>query len=547
MAPRGKPRGWKRWIGLVINLLLFGVALGVLKHVLTEYKLADIITSLHRIGWPLIAASLGLTVLGYGALVGYDYLSLRIAGHPIPIRRMWSASFISHAVQNSAPIAIVAGGGVRYRLFRRLGVSGTETAAVVAGNLLTFVIGLFAVAGLSFVLAPVAIPDSFHLPVTSLRPVGIVFLVAVVGTLVAAELGVASVRIFKWRLELPKGGMLREQLGVSVADWLLSSAALYVLMVAAGPVSFPQFLSGFLLAQIVTQVVPLPGGIGVFEAAILLLRPHDTAAPLVTAALLLYRVIYYLVPLFFATAILALESSRKPNSSVSPATRVAREVAPHLFAVLTFITGCMLLVFDILPGGVTHIRWIGNLLQIALIEGSHFIGSLVGTGLILLAFGLERELRSAFHLTVAFLLLGIPAAILGAGDVRSAAILIVLLLLLLTARNEFTRTIPFTAEPLNAGWVGASIVAVLGIGWLGIYLQVRHEYTRSLWWRFALDDGAPRALRATLGVLLAVAVFVIARLVTRARRSGHIVRRRAGRPRATSRAKTKGRAAPRRS
>ncbi len=521
MATKEAPP-WKRRLALGVNVALFVIALGVLRHILTEYKFADIVVSLHKIGLGYLGASLALTVLGYASLVGYDYLSLRIAKHPIAIRKMWSASFISHAVQNSAPMSIVAGGGLRYRLFSRLGVTGAETATVVAGNLLTFIIGLFAVAGLSFIIAPVPIPATFHLPIASLQPVGIVFVVLVVAALIYSERGAGTIKIWKLKMQLPKASLLREQLGVSVADWLLSSTALYVLMIAGGPVSYPKFLSGFLLAQIVTQVVPLPGGVGVFEAAILLLRPQGLEAPLATAALLVYRVVYYLIPLFVATAILTLEASKKEKHEATPAVRIARDIAPHLFAVLTFIAGAVLLAFDTIPVGSPHLKWLGHLLELAVLEGSHFIGSLVGVGLLLLAFGLERQLRSAFHFTVGLLLLGIPAAILRSMDVVSAIALTGLLLLLLLARKEFSRTIPFGDEPLNGGWLAAAFAAIIGIGWLGIYLQVKHEYKGSLWWKFALDQDAPRLLRVGVSVMIGVVIFAGARFVSRARSPHHV-------------------------
>jgi len=519
---------WRKRLSLAVNVVLFALAIVVLRKILTEYKFSDIVASLHGIAWPYIWASLGLTILGYGALVGYDFLSLRIAGHPIPLGRMWSASFISHAVQNSAPMAIVAGGGLRYRLFSRLGITGSETAAVVAGNLLTFLIGLFAVAGVTFVVSPIPIPHLFHLPFASLRPLGIVFLALVAAALLFSEFGSGTVKLWRWRLDLPHGAMVRSQLAVSIADWLLSSAALYVLLCAEGPVSYPRFLSGYLLVEIVTQVVPLPGGIGVFEAAMLLLRPPGVSAPFETAVLLVYRVLYFLVPLFVATAILAVEASGKQKHQTTPAVRLAREVTPHLFAVLTFIAGVVLLAFNTVPDTWQGFQWLGHLLRLAAVEGSHFIGSLVGMGLLLLAFGLERQLRSAFHLTVGLLLLGIPASLLHDVDVIGAGLLFALLLLLITARKEFDREIPFSEEPLTAGWVAAVGVAVIGIGWLGIYLQVRHQYTMSLWWRFELDDDAPRTLRVALSVLMVGLVFVIARLLTIARRPRH---RAAGRAR----------------
>ncbi|HEY3934568.1 MAG TPA: lysylphosphatidylglycerol synthase domain-containing protein [Gemmatimonadales bacterium] len=513
-----QPSTLRRWISLGINAILFGIALAVLRHILTAYHFADIVGALRKIGMIHIAASLALTTAGYGALVGYDYLSLRMAGHPIAVRTMLTASFVSQAVQNSAPVSIVAGGGIRYRLYNRLGVTGAETAAVVAGNVLTFVIGLFAVAGVAFVIAPVSIPHSFHVPAKSLRPIGVIFLLLTITALVLAQRGVGSVRVGPVKLELPSGKTLREELGVSVADWLFSAGALYVLMIAGGPVSFPRFMSGFLLTQIVTQVMPLPGGIGVFEAAMLVLKPRNVPAPMATAALLAYRVIYYLIPLFVATAVLALEASRTPKSETTPPLRVAREITPHLFAVLTFITGFILLVSNTLPSQSEGFAWLGNLVRLAVIEGSHFIGSLVGMGLLLLAFGLERRLRGAYRLTVTLIVLGILAALLQAVEVTTAVLLAVLLLLLLTGRREFDRQIPFSEEPLNAGWLVAVAAAVAGLGWLGTSLRVRGDYSKDLWWRFALNDSAPRALRVTISVLMAVAVFYGARLVSAARR-----------------------------
>ncbi|HEY4099333.1 MAG TPA: lysylphosphatidylglycerol synthase domain-containing protein [Gemmatimonadales bacterium] len=513
-----QPSALRRWISLGINVVLFGIALAVLRHILTAYHFADIVGAIHRIGWIHIAASLVLTAVGYGALVGYDYLSLRMAGHPIALHNMLTASFVSQAVQNSAPVSIVTGGGVRYRLYNRLGVTGAETAAVVAGNVLTFILGLFAVAGVAFVIAPVSIPHSFHLPAKSLRPIGVVFLLLTITALVLAHRKVGTVRIGPVELHLPSAKTVREELLVSIADWLLSASALYVLMIAAGPVSFPRFMSGFLLTQIVTQVVPLPGGIGVFEAAMLLLKPHSVPTPVATAALLAYRVIYYLIPLFIATAVLAHEASRTPKSKVSSPIRVAREITPHLFAILTFITGFFLLVLNTVPNKSQGFTWLGDVLRLAVIEGSHFIASLVGMGLLLLAFGLERRLRSAYRLTVALLLLGMLAALMEGLDITTAVVLAILFLLLLVGRREFDRLIPFSEEPLNAGWLVAVAAAIAGLGWLGTSLRVRGEYNRDLWWRFALNDGAPRALRVTISVLVAVAVFYGARLVTAARR-----------------------------
>ncbi|MGH7583483.1 MAG: hypothetical protein ACREL5_09680, partial [Gemmatimonadales bacterium] len=79
------------WIPIAIDAAMFLVALGVLQHILTQYHLQDIIEAIRSITLALVGVSAAITTLGYAALVGYDFLSLRITGHPVPVRRMWTA------------------------------------------------------------------------------------------------------------------------------------------------------------------------------------------------------------------------------------------------------------------------------------------------------------------------------------------------------------------------------------------------------------------------------------------------------------------------
>jgi hypothetical protein len=95
---------------------------------------------------------------------------------------------------------------------------------------------------------------------------------------------------------------------VSSFDWLLSATALYVLFPAKAGLTFPGFLGVFLLAQIVALLSLLPGGLGVFEAILLILLPTERRPPVVLASLLIYRVIYYLLPLLAAATLLGVRS-----------------------------------------------------------------------------------------------------------------------------------------------------------------------------------------------------------------------------------------------
>ena len=510
----------RRRLSLGIDLALFGLALWVLRRVLAEYQYSDILAAIQQMGgWP-IGASLLISVLGYAALVGYDYLSLRLVGRPHPVRRMWLPSFVSFAVANSAPVAILTGGGLRYRLFAGLGLTPGETAKLTAANLLTYVLGLFSVAGVAFLVTPLAVPPGIRFPIHSLRAVGALFLLIVAGTFTLSAAHRRAIRIWRWSVEVPPPRALLAQLGVAAADWLLSSAALYVLLIAAGATSYPRFLSAFLLAQIVTLVVPLPGGIGVFEAIMLLLRQPGLSVPLVAAALLLYRVCYYLLPLVAAATALIWRGTARRAEGVapSPVEEIARTLVPQLLAVLTFLAGLWLLLFGALPHDPGRLAWLGRLLPLAVIEGSHFLGSMVGTGLLLLSWGLARRIQGAWRLTLGLVTLGIPAALLRGGDVGTAGSLMLLALALVSARNAFDRRTAMTSESFDAGWALATLLAIVTVGVLAQFARQHVEYADRLWWEFALDEDAPRALRMVVGVGLVGAVFVLGRLVAYARR-----------------------------
>jgi uncharacterized membrane protein YbhN (UPF0104 family) len=90
-------------------------------------------------------------------------------------------------------------------------------------------------------------------------------------------------------------------------DWFLGGAVLYTLMPSELPVSFLNFIGVYFLAQMAGFVSQVPGGLGVFETAMLMLSPHSMTASQLLGALIAYRGIYYLVPLGVATALLGIQ------------------------------------------------------------------------------------------------------------------------------------------------------------------------------------------------------------------------------------------------
>jgi len=81
-----------------------------------------------------------------------------------------------------------------------------------------------------------------------------------------------------------------------------AAAVLYVLLPPGYGLAFLPYSAFFLLAQFGGILSHVPGGLGVFEAiVVLLLKPYVPAASIV-GSLLAYRAMYYLLPLVIALA-----------------------------------------------------------------------------------------------------------------------------------------------------------------------------------------------------------------------------------------------------
>ncbi|MBS1223253.1 MAG: mprF [Proteobacteria bacterium] len=246
------------------------------------------------------------------------------------------------------------------------------------------------------------------------------------------------------------------------------------------------------------------------------------AAPLL-GALLAYRLIYYLLPLALAALALGLYELRHQKERILWLPRLvgpwAPVLLPQVFALLALISGAVLLFSAVTPAVEARLAWLEDLVPLSVLEASHFVSSLLGMSLLLLARGLQRRLDAAWLLAVLFLGAGIAASLLKGADYEEAMILTVLLAGLLPSRREFYRRASLLGESFTPGWVATILVVLVCAAWLGIFSYRHVEYSRALWWDFSFGDegGAPRSLRALVGALGVVLFFGVAKLLRPAR------------------------------
>ena len=290
----------------VILLILAGAS-WLLYYQLRELKFDELVDDLKSMRPSRIGIAIGLTALNYVFLFGYDWLAIRYLRHPLPLGKLAVASFIGHVFSFNFG-GIAGGSSMRYRVYSAWKFSMIEIVQLVAILGVTFWMGMMALAGIVFLIAPFPIPSDVlkmlpdragqWLASQGLGVLGVFLLFQVVLYLVVCAVRRKPLRIWHWDLPLPPPSLTLGQIGVSCADLMVAALVFYMILPPDVVVTYPRFLGVFLLALVVQVFLHVPAGIAVFDSVMVAFFPQDKEA--LAAALLVFRGVYYLLPLMAA-------------------------------------------------------------------------------------------------------------------------------------------------------------------------------------------------------------------------------------------------------
>ncbi|WP_231639033.1 hypothetical protein [Sphingomonas profundi] len=303
-------------------LIVTALALEAVHRLLAEVGLHHVRVALAGFPRGRIAGALMLTAGSYAALTCYDVLALRVIGRRLPYRVAALASFTSYTLSHNLGLSLLTGGSARYRVYTAAGLSGGDVGRIIANATLTFWFGIATLAGIGMVAMPMPLTLGWlTIGAGPQRALGVALLLAIAGVVLAAGRW-RRLSLLGWTLPLPGRRTALAMILVSMCDVGLASAALFVLVPGLEWSGFPAFFTGYALAIVIAALSHAPGGIGVFEAVILLALPQVDRAAL-AAALLLYRLCYYLLPLLLAATIMAWREGGgcARRSTASPPTR----------------------------------------------------------------------------------------------------------------------------------------------------------------------------------------------------------------------------------
>jgi phosphatidylglycerol lysyltransferase len=322
------------------------------------------------------------------------------------------------------------------------------------------------------------------------------------------------VRIGRRTLRLPSTRLTLMQLVITALDVAAAATVLYLLLPQSPP--FAAFLLVYLLALAAGVLSHVPGGVGVFEAILLAAFANELGAAPLAAALLLYRLIYVVLPLLVACLVLLFNEAQRLLPT-RQAMRVASGLAAPILALLVFLSGVVLLFSGSTPEIDTRLEYVGFMIPHRLIDASHFVASLVGVLCLLLAQGLRRRLSAAWMLTLGLLVAGAVLSMLKGFDWEEASMLVITACLLAVFRRSFYRPSRLLELPFSGLYLMASVCVVGASIWLLLFAYQDVPYSHQLWWQFTLDADAPRALRSALGSAVLLVIVSLTWLLRTAR------------------------------
>ena len=497
----GKWRRFLPYVGGIAALLLFAAALVILHKHAQAYRPNEVRRALRTLqAWQPFAA-LGLTAASYLLLSLYDVLALRHIRRTLPYGRVALASFTAYAFSHALGFASIIGPSIRYRVYTPMGLTAGEVAETSGFVIVTFTIGLVAVFPL------IALLDPSSLETLGMSQLGGIWIGMLGLVLVAGYIGLGwwmdrPIRLFGYSLHLPRPLTALAQIALSVADLSLVTAVLYACLPHASAVGYPHVLAVFVLAFVAGLISHVPGGLGVFDAVVLVGLSTRLPADQILAGLLAFRVVYHLVPLVSAGALFGavevLAARRRFAQTLENLSIWVSAIGPTVVAGCAFMGGVMLLFSNAMPVSNARLRVVETVLPLSVIETSHLIGSIAGVLLLLLAYGLQERLRWAWAISALVLCVGAVSLILKGLAWEEAIALGLLLVALLPARREYRVSSPSLRQEYAVGWLVAIGVVLATAFWLGLFSYKQLDDAE--WWRFTLYDNASRFLRASIAV-----------------------------------------------
>lgn len=289
---------------MIASVLIAALAAYILFRTFQHIRLADVLAGMRAVpGRALLTAS-ACAAGAYLTLAAYEVVVVRHVKHCIGRAKPVITALIAFPLGHAVGQAMLSGGALRYRMYTPRGFSAMEVGATVLLCNLPYALGFSLIFDLALLFAADHLEPLFRIPGRWLVLLGCLGLAKDAAYLLFIWYRKAPIRLGGWAVNLPTPRLTLLQIVVGLIDIGLVSSVLYVLLPESARIAYLPFLAVYLASVFAGVLSHVPAGLGVLESMLLLLLPQVPPAQLL-ASVLLYRVIYEIVPLLVAFALWA--------------------------------------------------------------------------------------------------------------------------------------------------------------------------------------------------------------------------------------------------
>lgn len=502
-----------------ISLVLFVIAVLAVNHEISDYGWNNVIKDLFATPRETLEEMLLMSAFGYITLSLCEWIAIRYTNEKLDYRLILLGSFLSNAISHNVGSSLISGGSIRYRFYTEWGLSKSAVAKITAFGTISYFLSAFTLLCIAVIASPKTMTLGTMLVHGQLKVLLIVGTCLVSGWLALSALHKKHVRLGSFKISPPSPMIAVQQIAVGTIDLAIAAIVLYIPLLTFTDISFSEFLIYYVVAQLLGLVSQVPGGVGIFEYSFMTLAADKFPPESLLSALIIYRIIYYIVPLFLAGILMVIYETKSHHFvyqyKLHYIFKLIQLATPKIFSVLLLIGGSILLVSGATPGIHERLEWLQYFIPLPLIEFSHLINSLVGLGMIFLSRAVSIKLDSAYYGTIILLSVGIIASLAKGWDFEEASILGLMLIAFIPARKHFYRKsalikleIPYSQLIIGAVIVGTST-------WLGFFSYRDIAYSNDLWWQVSLEGDAPRFLRSIFVLSVVCGGVLIYRLMSK--------------------------------
>jgi uncharacterized membrane protein YbhN (UPF0104 family) len=291
-------------LGVAVSVTVIAVACYVLYHILRGIDVDDVIEAIKQTEFRSVALAALFVAAGYFTLTFYDLFAVRAIGRAdVPYRVNALAAFTSYSIGHNVGASVFTGGAVRYRIYSAWGLSAIDVAKICFLAGLTFWLGNAAVLGLGICYHPEAAANIDQMPAWLNRLLAVAIISGLVAYVAWVWTRPRSVGRGPWSVTLPGGPLTLLQIAIGIVDLGFCALAMYVLVPDEPNLGFVVVAVIFVSATLLGFASHSPGGLGVFDAAMLVgLWQMDKEDLL--AGMLLFRVLYYIAPFVISVILL---------------------------------------------------------------------------------------------------------------------------------------------------------------------------------------------------------------------------------------------------